>query len=605
MLRPLLLALMLALGSSAALQPQLCEAQEIDPAAEEAFFVGVALLEAGAADAAIAKFDQALRIDKQLRRVHYYRAQAWSRLGDMKQARADLDAYGLFDLADAERKQLALLRTEIEERAGTIGTSISPGRVARAADSEDGPISGPDGFSILRSAEEELARGDCIKAADTAQSALTADNTLTRAFLVKGLALECQGEAERALTVIGMYEELRAGQPKDPVASAARARLEPGSGGAAGPSPPATTAAADAWSVLGDDARIEGVLGQKWGLPMAQAVGVRTRRQYVAVAGRVDVGRPRMSVGGSTARVERAWTGTSGLQWTRLRVFERSGIETVGWFVRSFAELYREIESQAGPPDEVRGFEGTPEAPEGAMWALKGVRRIEVIWVDGDGDRVTLRLGRCTVTNDVSEVHPNNAPCLELTAHSGSWTAAEGRARFTAAAQRIEEPGRLRLDVSGGVGFGFAPSIWGLDYRNNTVGALGVEAGLDMNVRVALGPAVFGIGYALSVAGYTSFSAGVGPRADNRIMAYIGVRDRLRQRSSVDIMLGFGLAPDVRGTAGALSLRMIAQTRTNNIGRVFMSFEPYIAAGTDFKFVPLRFVIGGLFGTPQSAMTRR
>jgi len=440
-----------------------------------------------------------------------------------------------------------------------------------------------------------LARGECVKAADTAQSALAADNTLTRAFLVKGLALECLGETERALTVIGMYEELRVGQPSDPVAAAARARLERSNEG----TPAQSTPEAPTWTILGNDARIEGVLGQKWGLPMAQAVEVRTRRQYVSGTGKVDIGRPRMSIGGSTARVERAWTGASGLQWTRLRVFERNGIETVSWFVRSFAELYREVERAAGPPDEVNGLEGSPESPQGAMWALKGVRRIEVVWTDGDGDRIALRLGRCTVTGDVSRVHPNNAPCLELTAHSGTWAASEGLPRFTAASRRIEAPGRLKVDVSGGFGFGFGPSAWSV---NRTTAALGLEAGLDVNARVAIGSAVFGLGYALSVAGHTANAL---PFADNRVMGYVGLRDRPRQRSHADILFGFGLVPEAEGVAPAFSLRVIAQTRTTDLGRFFFSFEPYFVPGTDLTFVPLRFVFGGLVGTRQSAAVRR
>ncbi|MCO4771515.1 MAG: hypothetical protein KDA24_15895 [Deltaproteobacteria bacterium] len=583
------------MGAAGALCPSPIHAQEIDPAAEEAFFSGVALLEAGDPAGAIAKFDQALRIDKNLRRVHFYRARAWARLGDIEEARADITAYDAFPLNDVERKQLALLRTEVDERAEQIGTAEPrPDRPVRPQ--EDEATTGPDGFTLLRQAEEELARGACDKAEQGAQDALSADNTLTRAFLIKGLALECLGEADRALTVIGMYEELRAGQPADPVATAARTRIEKVvRGESAAPAEPL----GPSWSVRGDDPRIEGIMGQQFGLPMAQAVEVRTRRRWVAGVGPADVGRPRMSVGGSTARVERAWLGDrDGLQWTRLRVYERSGIETTAWFVRSFGELYREVERTAGPPNSSKGMKGQPEDPEGAKAALKGTRHIEVRWTDEDGDVVALRLGRCTVSGDVSPVHPDNAPCLELVAWSGSWSKPTDTNEATKAARRIERPGRLQVDLSGGLGLGMAPTVWALNYRTNSVGAIGGEIGLDVNVRVAFGAFVAGMGYSLSLAGYTAGTT-VGPFAENRVMAYVGLRDRPRQRTMTDIMLGFGLVPEAFGTAPAISFRVLSQVRTAPIGRFYVSFEPYVVVGTDLTIVPIRFAIGGLFGTKQ------
>jgi len=592
-----------SLCAVAALAPLPALAQEVDPAAEEAFFVGVALLEAGDPSGAVAKFDQSLRIDKGLRRVHYYRARAWALLGDIAEARADADAYGAFPLTEPERTQLEDLRAEIDARAEQVGTAEPrPDRPNRPA-VED--TTGPDGFSLLRAAEEQLARGECADAAAVAQEALAADNTLTRAFLVKGLALECLGEPERALTVIGMYQELRAGQPADPVALAARTRIE---AGLAGESTGVSAPAEPTWRTPGSDARIEGVLGQPWGLPMAQALEVRTRRTWLPDVGPADVGRPRMSIGGSTARVERAWSGDDGLAWTRLRVFERSGIETAGWFVRSFADLYREVERTAGAPDQSHGLDGRPEEVSGAKGALKGARRIEVRWIDDDGDTILLRLGRCVVTGDASNVHPNNAPCLELVAWSGSWTRPQKDAEpATVAARRIEAPGRLQVDVSGGLGFGFGPAVWSLDTLGSATPAIGAEAGLDLNVRVAFGALVVGGGYALSIAGYnTGFSGGaVGPFADNRIMGYLGFRDRPRQRESLDVMVGLGLVPEVQGAAVAMSLRLLAQMRTADVGRFFVSFEPYIVAGTDISFVPIRLAIGGMFGTRQRPVRRR
>lgn len=599
----LLLALALICGSVALVVPRPAVSQEIDPAAEEAFFAGVALLEAGDPAGAIAKLDQALRIDKQLRRVHYYRAQAWARLGDIAEARADIAAYSAFPLTDAEKRQLAELRVEVDQRAEQIGTAEPPDRPVRPSPGTPEETTGPDGISLLRDAEAALARGDCVGAEEGAQAALQADNTLTRAFLVKSLALECQGENERALTVIGMYEELRAGQPEDPVASRARERMQ---AAIAGETPSEPAVAEPSWRVLGDDDRIQGIFNQEFGLPMARAVSVRTRRLWVAGVGPAEVGRPRMSIGGSTARVERAWVGgRDGMVWTRLRVFERGGIETVGWFVRSFAELYREVEATAGAPDIVRGLDGTPEAPENAKAALKGLKKLEVRWKDEDGDVISLRLGRCTVTGDISPVHPENAPCVELVARSGTWEVPKGDERATKAAARIEAPGLLLPDVSGGIGVGMGPSLWVLNYQTSSTVAIGAEVGLDVNVRLALGPAVFGAGWTLSLAGYGNFNGAVPPFADNRITGYIGLRDRPRQPTMTDIMLGFGVVPEANGAAPAFSFRVLSQVRTAPIGRFYVSFEPYVVVGTDITLVPLRFSVGGLFGTKQRPMRPR
>ena len=199
----LLLCALLGVALGAAL-PRAVQAQdEVDPAAEDALFTGVALLEAGDAAGAIAKFDQALRIQKDLRRVLFYRARAWVRLGDVSEARADADAYGAFDLSDGERTQLVELRTEIDERAAQVGEATArPGTDRPPRDDERIEDAGPDGFSLLRQAEEALARGECKDAGAQAQAALSVDSTLTRAFLIKGLALECEGELGRAADLI-------------------------------------------------------------------------------------------------------------------------------------------------------------------------------------------------------------------------------------------------------------------------------------------------------------------------------------------------------------------------------------------------------------------
>ncbi len=45
--------------------------------------------------------------------------------------------------------------------------------------------------------------------------------------------------------------------------------------------------------------------------------------------------------------------------------------------------------------------------------------------------------------------------------------------------------------------------------------------------------------------------------------------------------------------------RVLSQVRTAPIGRFFVSFEPYIVVGTDLTIVPIRFALGGMFGTKQ------
>ena len=71
-----------------------------------------------------------------------------------------------------------------------------------------------------------------------------------------------------------------------------------------------------------------------------------------------------------------------------------------------------------------------------------------------------------------------------------------------------------------------------------------------------------------------------------------------------DIMLGSASSP-VGGAAPAISLRFLSQVRTAPIGRFFVSFEPYAVVGRDLTLVPVRFAIGGLFGTKQRSVRPR
>ncbi len=598
----LVLLLLCGAGISLVLPGEAWAQDEVDPAAEEALFTGVALLEAGDAAGAIAKFDQALRIQKDLRRVLFYRARAWVRLGDVAEARKDADAYGAYPLSEAEQGQLAELRTEIDEREAQVGEATTRPDPDRRP-TGDGRVedAGPDGFALLRTAEEALARGDCTEAGAKAQEALSVDNTLTRAFLVKGLALECEGELERAQDLIGTYQEMRGDRSPDPVATAALERLEKALRGEETSEPTVDSG----FRVLGTDDTIKGVLGQDWGMPQERALEVRTRRYVLPNVGAADVGRPRMTIGGSNARVERAWVvDQKGMLWSRLRVYERSGLETADWFVRSFSELYRTIERDTGQPGELRGIEGPIEDGAGAKGALKGIREFSAEWTDKDGDTVRLRLGRCTAPGDTSRVHPDTAPCLEVVGWSGQWKPEPSSRESKAgkAAARGEQPGRLAFDLAGGLGLGFGPSIWLPGVGGS---AFGGELGLDVNLRFALGGFVVGAGWALSVTGYTNFGdLESGAFADNRIMFYIGGRDRPRQRVMTDIMVGAGFVPEQTKAAPAVALRILTQARIGAVTRFFVSWEPYAAIGTDVSIVPIRFSMGVLFGTKMRAVAR-
>ena len=593
-----LLALLLCVAGITLLSgPGEAHAQDVvDPAAEEAFFTGIALLEAGDAAAAIAKFDQALRIQKDLRRVLFYRARAWTRLGDIAEARADADAYEATNLSAGEREQLAELRKEIDARAAQVGEATTRTPVdRRPANDERIEDAGPDGFALLRAAEEALARGDCAAAGEKAQDALSVDNTLSRAFLIKGLALECEGELERARDLIGTYTELRGSQSPDPVAAAALERIKSRLAGETATSTPVPTG--PSWTVIGDDDAIQGLLDQQWGMPQDRALEVRTRRQVLQNVGAADVGRPRMTVGGSNARVERAWVvDQRGMLWTRLRVFERSGLETTDWFVRSFSELYRTVERDAGRPAKLEGIEGPVEDGNGAHKALKGLTPFRAEWSDTDGDTIQLRLGRCTVPGEVNRVHPDTAPCLELVGWSGVWRpeSASTVSKASRAAAVGERPGLLAPDLAGGLGVGFGPSFW----STSGGAAFGGEAGLDVQLRLGLGAFVVGAGWAFSVTGYSNLSGlDSGAFADNRIMGYVGVRDRPRQRHMTDIMLGGGVVPEANGAAPAIAFRVVSQVRIAPVARFFVSFEPYVALGTDVSVVPIRLSLGILFGT--------
>lgn len=583
------LALAVVATQTAQAQPV---ADEIDPAAEDAFFTGVALLEAGDARGAVSKFDLALRLQPNLRRVLYYRSRAWMRLGDMAAARRDADAYGAFPLEQAERDQLATLRGEIEARAKVLAGPSAPVESAPEA----AKSTGPSGLAVLAEAEALLARGDCKGAEATATRAMAVDGTLARAFLVKGLALECLGELPRAQELLGMYGELRHGMPADPVAAAALARIRAArggvvAGGATAPPPKPAT--------IGDDPKIGGLLDERWGASPGQVSPIkRVRAAYVADVGQTQGGEARLRAGGSNAIAQRAWVFDPklGLLWSRLRIAERSGPETPQWLSRVFGELHHQMKSTAGVPDS--GVRQIPTEGVDAAAILGEDREIQAMWKDGDRDVVTLRLGRCAVHGDASDFHPDTQHCVELVGHSGQWVSKAADEGIDEAARRLESPGRPAFDFVVGLGAGFGVDYWRLPRAAaEKQQALGGQFNGDLLIRGAKGPFVFGAAVNGGIVGHSSQDLGDPPLADLRVLGQVGVRAGGRQRQHADIALGLGVASDER-PAFAASLRMTVWWRTADLGRVHLSFEPGAVFGPNATTIsPLRITFGGAIGT--------
>ena len=202
--------LLLALFGSA-IHPAFAQDIVVDEAAEEAFFRGVALLQAEAFAEALIEFETALNLQPDLRRVHYYKALAHLRVGDFALARRAADQYARFDLDEGESRQLDELRAELAVADPEATAGVLPNRDVEEPEVEptDPRI---DAASALANAEEALDQGDCAEAVNGADMALRLDPGTSRAFLVKGRALFCVGELARARSILLAYQELHGGR---------------------------------------------------------------------------------------------------------------------------------------------------------------------------------------------------------------------------------------------------------------------------------------------------------------------------------------------------------------------------------------------------------
>ncbi len=548
--------------------------------AQDSFFRGVGLLEAGDPTAALAAFDEAASLQPELRRAYYYGARALLQLGRIDEAQARLDAYRAFPLPDAELLQADELAAEL-----AAGAPVPP---EPEPEPEPQPPTKRDpaehAAELLAQADAELKSDDCERALRSTQDALRLAPGTPQAFLLRGLALECLGQLERARSVLLTYQELRAGLPTDAVATSALLRIETQLAPKAEPEQP---------KGIGSDPRILGVLDERWGDPPDRR---RATRSISPEVGPLRTARLREEIAGSRVTGDRAWIHQDdGLVWSRLRVTGRVGSESASWFADAFAAVMEQVAAESGEPGQL-----TRDADPGR--ALDGIERYEAGWSDSDGDWLVLRLGRCVSDGRRDQAVAENVPCLELEGASGSWSPPERRhaSPDALAARRARSPGVRGFDFSavlgGGAGVGFliVPSTAEL--------LVAPEAGADLLIRFAFGAFVTGVSWSPSVGGYASFTTSDGPFFDSRMTAYVGVRAGHRQPRSLDIMLGFGLLPLVSsfGAAAAptFSFRLVEQFRTTQLGRFFVSFEPWVMIDQDaVRIVPLRFTVGGGLGT--------
>ncbi len=569
---------------------------ELSADAQDAFFRGVGLLEAGDAEAALDAFDEAASIEPEFRRVYYYRARALVDLGRIESARRSLDAYERFDLPETEAAQARELRSKLDAVATPAPDAPAeappdaPDEVPPPAPPPDAPPTDPaaEATAQLAAADDALKERRCGDALAASQRAMRLDPGRVRVFLIKGLALECAGELARARTVLVTYLELapapepaatealdriqRVLLPPNPTAQPLPAPAEPQ------PPPP-----------LGKDDRITGVLDQRFG----QAEPSRGKTVLVPGVGAARYRDLRLELAGIRAEGEElALWRDDRLVWARVRVDEGGD---AAWFGRAFDELVAQVAQESGDPKLVRK-EGTPSR------ALEGRARYEAVWSDGDGDQLRLRLGRCARRDDHADVQASTAPCLELTGASGSWSPAE-RATDTPenrASALARTPGDRAFDFSvgigGGGGFGFLIS------RLTGAPSFAPELGADLLVRFAIGAFVGAVGWSPSVAGFAGETT-AGPFFESRLAFYAGLRAGHRQPHGADLMLGFGLLPQVDafglpGASPTLSLRIVDHVRRAPMGISWVSFEPWVMIAPDeVRVVPMRFTVGGAVGT--------
>ncbi len=608
----LLLGALLALAA-----PAFAQDTVIDPQAEEAFFRGVGLLESGEADAAVAEFDLAVTLQPDFRRAYYYMARAQAAQGDWSGARQSAEAYSRFELTEIEREQLDELISEIDASAPALAVEESDERLTppppvlrrsdradreanRGAEPERRETRTEEALGHVERGNTALEEGDCDVALEGAQAALEMDPSVTSAFLLKGLALECTGEFERARAILLTYGELT--PEPDPVAQRAIERIDQQLSMAAIDKDAELVERAQS-RALGSDPRIEGVLDDRWGDERSR--GRRARTMQLPGLGEADVSTGRLNLAGSRAEgeVSRIYI-DEGLVFSRLRIWGRDGLDTGGWYARGFSELYLSIVGKAGEPVLREGLPDPRRPSRNSLRALKGDHRWEVVWRDDDGDQIVLRLGRCSSPGQRHQVVAENLPCLELVGSSGLFQPGEQETRSApAGAVRLSEtPGKRNWDIDvligGGLGTGGFISTLG-----DGAGLVQGEFTLDLLGRFNLGPLSAGIGWAPGLGLASEVLQPATPYFESRLTFYIGVRDRPRQPRWRTFLFGFGLTPDttLTGTATvspAVSLRLIDQTRTTPLGQFWFSIEPYVVFGVGVvKVVPLRFTIGGAIGT--------
>ncbi len=102
-------------------------ADELDPAAEDAFFEGNGLLAEGKAAEALAAYDRALELAPTLYRVHLYRGRALVQLGDLDAAEQAAAAFEAALSTPTERDELDALTAEISAAREATAPAPPPG----------------------------------------------------------------------------------------------------------------------------------------------------------------------------------------------------------------------------------------------------------------------------------------------------------------------------------------------------------------------------------------------------------------------------------------------------------------------------------------------
>jgi tetratricopeptide (TPR) repeat protein len=574
----------------------------VDEAAEEAFFRGVALLQAEAYAEALVEFEEALQLQPDLRRVHYYRAMAHLRVGDYALAREAADRYGRFDLDEGEARQLQALHDEfdaLDPEGHEAHVEAEHRRAERESaehdDEEEPPQTAPrmDADQAMTRAERALTRGNCVDAVNLSDQALRLDPRAWRAFVLKGRGLLCTGEAARARSILLAFQELHSGRDSDTDAEVAALlhTVEAAIIASAGPvEPPAG----------GNDPAVRIAFGSILA-PHRSTLERRSKREMVPGVGLTRTRRARFDLAGSRAEARWSWVADHGrLRWVRVRVWGRRGADTARWFEDAFQETWAAIARDGGAPVRVEGIRRDGSGGRAAS-ALAGFDSHLAEWRDEDGDRWALRLGRCTEPGKRGRSLVRNAPCMELLGHTGAWRARDGREDEVLAVIRSQAPGLRTPDFSVNI-MGSLPTFSAWYERGETYGLgagppPGATVGGGILARFAFEGLAWGAAWEFSAAG-TLVSTNTPVFFENRVMFYIGGRLGPRQPTHVDILFAGGFVPDAAGVYPSLGVRFVGSSRTTRFGRIVVSVEPHVIVSADYvTIVPFRFNIGGAIGT--------